>query len=119
MPSPLEGGRHADVGDHHLGVGLGGAVDELVVVGGDAHDLDVGLEAEQGTHALAHDQVVVGQEHGDAPVGHGSIWPKPARPDWRGGSHAGRGWCQPHPRRLAAPLGGGPPWAVAVEGAER
>ena len=47
-----------------------GAVDQLVVVRGDAHDLEVGLEAEQGPHALAHDEVVVGEEHGDPPVGH-------------------------------------------------
>ena len=65
MPSFWKFGRHADVGDHHLRLGLVGARDQLVVVGGDADDLDVGLDREQGTHALANEQVVVGQEHRD------------------------------------------------------
>ena len=61
----LERRRHADVGDTTWGVGRLGAGDQLVVVGGHADDLEVGLEREQGPHALADDQVVVGQEHGD------------------------------------------------------
>ena len=44
----LEGGRHADVGDDDLGLGLGGAGDQLVVVGGDADDLEVGLRSRAG-----------------------------------------------------------------------
>ena len=34
-------------------------------------DLEVGLEREQRPHALAHDHVVVGEEHRDAAVPHG------------------------------------------------
>ena len=41
----LEARRHADVGDEHLGRGGFGAGDELVVVAGDADDLEVRLEA--------------------------------------------------------------------------
>ena len=65
MPSRWKVGRHPDVGHHHLGVGLLGGRHQLVVVGGDADHLEVGLEPEQGPHALAHQHVVVGQHHGD------------------------------------------------------
>ena len=67
---PLEGGRHADVGHEHLGRGGGGARDQLVVVAGGPDDLEVGLDREQRPHALADDDVVVGEEDGD-PVGVG------------------------------------------------
>ena len=40
----LEAGGHPDVGDDHLGGELARPGDELVVVGGGAHDLHVGLE---------------------------------------------------------------------------
>ena len=66
MPFALEGRRHADVGDEHLGRGRLGAGDQLVVVAGDADDLEVGLDGEERAHALAHDHVVVGEEDGDA-----------------------------------------------------
>ena len=66
----LEGGRHADVGDEHLGRGGGGAGDQLVVVARGPDDLEVGLDREQRAHALADDDVVVGEEDGD-PVGVG------------------------------------------------
>ena len=44
--------------------------DQLVVVVGGPHDLEVGLEAEQRPDALAHDHVVVGEEHGDPAIRH-------------------------------------------------
>ena len=70
--------------------------DQLVVVLGHADDLEVGLEAEQRPHALADEQVVVGEEHGDAPDGHGSIRPQSGGP--------GKG-ASPAPARGLAPLG--------------
>ena len=45
-----------------------GAGEQLVVVAGDADDLEVGLDRQQRAHALADDHVVVGQEHGDPHV---------------------------------------------------
>ena len=69
-PLLLEARRHADVGDDHLGRGGFGAGDEAVVVVGGSHDLEIGLEAEQRPHALAHDHVVVGEEHGDPAIRH-------------------------------------------------
>ena len=52
---------------------------QLVVVGGHTHDLEVGLEPEEGPHALAHQHVVVRQHHGDPSrngrAGTGAAWP--------------------------------------------
>ena len=42
--------------------------DQLVVVAGGPDDLEVGLHREQRPHALADDDVVVGEEHRD-PIG--------------------------------------------------
>ena len=96
MPSRWKVGRHADVADDDLGLVLGGRGQQLGVVGGLAHDLDVGLAAQQRAHAGAHEQVVVGQHHRDHAVGHGV---HPVTPDGsgRGGSHATPGEGQPHP----------------------
>ena len=38
---------------------------QLVVVTGDSDDLEIGLDVEQGAHALPHDHVVVGEEDRD------------------------------------------------------
>ena len=46
------------------------ARDQAVVVVGRPDDLEVGLQGEQRAHALAHDDVVVGEEHGDPAVRH-------------------------------------------------
>ena len=80
----LERRGHANVGDEHLRRGLGGAGDQLVVVGGDTHDLEVGLDAEHRPHALADDDVVVGQEDRDPVAPHPVIRPRHA-PPWQGG----------------------------------
>ena len=42
-PLALERRRHADVGDEHLGCGCARARDQLVVVRGDADDLEIRL----------------------------------------------------------------------------
>ena len=68
-PLALEVRRHADVGHDHVGVQLGGAGDEAVVVLGDANHLDVGIARQHRPHALADDRTVVGQEHRDRPHG--------------------------------------------------
>jgi hypothetical protein len=62
---PGEVGGHPDVGDDHLWVGRDGTLDQFVIVGSDADDVEVVLEVEEGLDALAHDEVVVGQEHRD------------------------------------------------------
>ena len=74
-PLALEARGHADVGDDDLGRGLLGAGHEAVVVARHAHDLEIGLEGEQGPHPFTHDQVVVGKEHRDVPVDHRSHLP--------------------------------------------
>ena len=66
----LEARRHADVGHEHLRRGGLGTRDQAVVVVGGADDLEVGLQAEQRPHAFAHDDVVVGEEHGDPAIRH-------------------------------------------------
>ena len=91
----LEVGGHPDVGHHHLGGELAGPVDELVVVGGGAHDLDVGLERQQGPHSFSHDEVVVGEEDADGGPGHAPIWP--------GRGATGQG-CAPPPARGCQPV---------------
>ena len=53
----------------HVGVQLGGAGDERVVVLGDADHLDVGIAREHRPHAFTDDDAVVGQEHRDRPHG--------------------------------------------------
>ena len=68
----LEARRHADVGDEHLRREGLGARDEAVVVVGGAHDVEVGFEREQGADPLADDHVVVGQEHRDPTLSHGT-----------------------------------------------
>ena len=76
-----------------------GAGDELVVVLGDADDLEVGLRGEQRPHALAHDQRVVGEEHGDPTA---SVH---AHADWTLNSGAGpQGRAPPHDQVVLAPL---------------
>ena len=69
---PLEARRHADVGDEHLGRRRLGPGEEAVVVVGRPDHIEVGFQREQRTHPLADDHVVVGEEHGDASVPHGS-----------------------------------------------
>ena len=49
--------------------------DQLVVVGGDPDDLQVAFGLEQRAHALADDEVVVGEEHSDR----SAPWPAPKR----------------------------------------
>ena len=61
----LEVRRHPDVGHDHVGLGLVRARDQAVEVLGDADDLEIGLQGEQRPHAFAHQQRVVGEEHGD------------------------------------------------------
>ena len=101
----LEGRRHADVADDHLGLVLGGRGQQLGMVGGLADDLDVGLAAQERVDARAHEEVVVGQHHRDHAVGHGV---HPVTPDGsgRGGSHAPRGRGSPTPAMPGSPLGG-------------
>ena len=47
--------------------GFGGR-QELVEVGHRADDLKIAFQSEQSTDALANQQVVLGQQHGDRPV---------------------------------------------------
>ena len=56
------------------------ALDQLVVVRGDAHDLEIGLEVQERAHAFTHEDVVVGEEDRDAPDCHDSIRPQSGRP---------------------------------------
>ena len=105
MPSRWKVGRHADVGDDHLGLVLGGAGDQLVVVGGLADDLEVGLTGEQRPHAGAHDQVVVGQDHGDHAVGHGHHRATIQADDGEGAAMRPGGGASPTLRGQSAPLG--------------
>ena len=68
----LEARRHPDVGDEHLGRQRLGAGEEAVVVVGGADHLEVGLEREDRPHAFPDDHVVVGEEHRDPTVSHGT-----------------------------------------------
>jgi hypothetical protein len=70
----LEARRHPDVGDDDLRAQPGGGLDELVVVGGEADDLDVGVAVEEHPHALTDYEVVVG-EHDTDPL-HAVITPQ-------------------------------------------
>ncbi len=66
----LEARWHADIGHEHLGSGGLGTGDQGVVVVGRTHHFDVVLEPEERAHPLPHDDVVIGQEHGDPAVPH-------------------------------------------------
>src|SRR6266571_964974 len=57
--------RHADIGDENLWPGRGGTADDLVIVGSHTEYPHVGVPLDEGTHTLAHDQVVVGEEDTD------------------------------------------------------
>jgi hypothetical protein len=61
---PLESRRHADVGHDHLGGRLGPA-DQLVVVGGRPKSPGDRFRERARPRALPHQQVVVGEEHGN------------------------------------------------------
>ena len=61
----LEVRRHADVADDHVGARRSAPATRLVVVVGDADDLEVALACQHRRHALADDDAVVGEEHGD------------------------------------------------------
>ena len=100
----LEVRWHADVGDDDVGVQLGGAGDERVVVLGHADHLDVGIAGQHRPHPFPDDGAVVGQEHSDRPHGHRQA----ARHRVREGRHpAWRGCCWLH---LAADVA--PRWPV-------
>src|SRR5437868_4022044 len=79
----LEGWRHPDIRDDDMGMRLGRAGDQLVVVARHAHDFDVVGEAEERANPLPHDEVVIGEENSDPSVRHMSYWapgdPRPAR----------------------------------------
>ena len=91
----LERRGHADVGDQHLGLRLGRARDQLVVVGRRAHDLEVGLERQHRPHPLADDHAVVRQEDRDAPpFGHAAMWPQTAH-SRKGAASTGPGGVTP------------------------
>ena len=66
----LEGRRHPDVGDHDLRLRPLGFLEQLVVVGRDAHHVEIVLAGEQRPHAFADDEVVVRQQHADSAGGH-------------------------------------------------
>ena len=59
------GGRHADVGDHHVGPLLLGDAQQPVVVGAHTHHVEIGLRLDELAHALADEVVVLGQHHSD------------------------------------------------------
>jgi hypothetical protein len=61
----LKGGGHADVGHQHVGFGCVRTCDYPVIVGGDAYDSHVRVTFDEGLHAGADDQVVVGEEYVD------------------------------------------------------
>ena len=67
-PLILEVRRHADVGHDHPGHQLVGSVHELVKIRSDADHRDVVLQTEQGTNALADDEVVVRKHDCDGVV---------------------------------------------------
>jgi hypothetical protein len=57
--------RHAQVHEDGVGSQLGGDCDGLLAVGRGADDLDAGQQPEQHHQALAHDALVVGDQHPD------------------------------------------------------
>ena len=54
--------RHTDVGNHHLGLRLGGAIAEAVEDAGNADDFEIVCQLHECPHAPADQQVVVGQK---------------------------------------------------------
>ena len=68
MPSSVPVGRHADVGEHDVGLGAVDRGHELVVVGAEGHDLDVVLLVQELGHSLPHEERVLGD---DQTEGHG------------------------------------------------
>ena len=67
-PLAVERRRHADVGDEDLRLGRVGAGDRLVVVRADPDDAEVVVALDERAHALADDEVVVGEEDRDGAV---------------------------------------------------
>ena len=63
----VERRRHADVGHEHVGLGRARPGDSPVEVCGDADHGEVRVPLDEGAHALAHDEVVVGQKDTDRP----------------------------------------------------
>src|SRR5699024_1256141 len=61
LGSPTAG--HAQVHQHHVGVGVGDNGQCLPTVCGDADDLDLGVGAEHRHQAVAHDRMIV-DHHG-------------------------------------------------------
>ena len=67
MPSRCERRRHANVGHEHVGLRSPCARYGLVVVGRVPTTREIRVPRDEGTHALAHDEVVVGKEDVDRP----------------------------------------------------
>lgn len=61
----LEVGRHPDIGNEDVGLGVLDTGDQLIEVSGDAHDLEILFGRYEGLHTLADQQAVIGQEHAD------------------------------------------------------
>ena len=59
------GRRHADVGEHDIGLGLGDRREQPVEVLGHAGNLEVVLRVEETNHALAHQVAVFGDDDAD------------------------------------------------------
>ena len=58
-------GRHADVGDDHVRTLRLHRGEQGVEVAADRRDLDVGIGLEQPLHALAHEQMIIGDHEPD------------------------------------------------------
>lgn len=58
-------GWHADVGEDDVGCVLCDRREELAVRRAQGHDLDVGLEGEEGVETLADKEAVLGYDHPD------------------------------------------------------
>ena len=104
----LEARRHADVAHHHVGSEALGTLDQAVVVVGDTHHLEVALACQHRSHALADEDAVVGEEHGDDSHERQST-PSANRGTARRYDSC---WgCQPHLRPQVCPTGpGGRRW---------
>ena len=69
IPSSRVAGRHADVGDDHVRMLRLHGGEQGIEVAAHGRDLDVGIGLEQPPHALAHEEMIVGDHE---PERHGA-----------------------------------------------
>lgn len=95
---------HPDVGHEHLGPSRLGPFHQAVEITGDADHLEVFRQLHQRPHTLSHQEIVVGEKHGDRHDPNHAGGPN----EVTGGDPANWWWGKPHQQKRGRTMESGP-----------